>query len=94
MQQEFYNLLLGWIHRELHPHSSMLGLGGCVWGRYVYGMSMGMVHTVHAMYVLGGVLGILFGSICFPWGEGSISIHGFLYKVLLMPVFGETSCYT
>ena len=41
------------------------------------------------MYVLGGVLGILFGSICFPWGEGSISIHGFLYKVLLMPVFGE-----
>ena len=42
------------------------------------------------MYVLGGVLGILFGSICFPWGEGSISIHGFLYKVLLMPVFGET----
>ena len=23
------------------------------------------------MYVLGGVLGILFGSICFPWGEGS-----------------------
>ena len=42
------------------------------------------------MYVLGGVLGILFGSICFPWGEGSIRIHGFLYKVLLMPVFGET----
>ena len=42
------------------------------------------------MYVLGGVLGILFGSISFPWGEGSISIHGFLYKVLLMPVFGET----
>nr|WP_302830920.1 heparan-alpha-glucosaminide N-acetyltransferase domain-containing protein [uncultured Bacteroides sp.] len=42
------------------------------------------------MYVLGGVLGILFGSISFPWGDGSISIHGFLYKVVLMPVFGET----
>lgn len=42
------------------------------------------------MYVLGGVLGILFGSICFPWDGGSISIHGFLYRILLMPVFGET----
>lgn len=42
------------------------------------------------MYVLGGVLGILFGSIRFPWGEGIISVHGFLYKVLLMPLFGET----
>ena len=42
------------------------------------------------MYVLGGVLGILFGSINFPWGDGSISIHGFLYNVLLMPLFGET----
>ena len=42
------------------------------------------------MYVLGGVLGILFGSISFPWGDGSISIHGFLYKIVLMPIFGET----
>ncbi len=42
------------------------------------------------MYVLGGVLGILFGTISFPWGEGSISIHGFLYEILLMPLFGET----
>lgn len=42
------------------------------------------------MYVLGGVLGILFGSIYFPWDGGSISIHGFLYRILLMPVFGET----
>ena len=42
------------------------------------------------MYVLGGVLSILFGSISFPWGASSISIHGFLYKILLMPVFGET----
>ena len=42
------------------------------------------------MYVLGGVLGILFGSIRFPWADGSISIHGFLYKIVLMPVFGKT----
>lgn len=42
------------------------------------------------MYVLGGVLSILFGSISFPWDGGSISIHGFLYKILLTPVFGET----
>ena len=42
------------------------------------------------MYVLGGVLGILFGTVSFPWDGGSITIHGFLYKVLLMPVFGET----
>ena len=31
------------------------------------------------MYVLGGVLGILFGSISFPWGDGSIR-----------PIFGDT----
>lgn len=42
------------------------------------------------MYVLGGVLSILFGSISFPWQDGSISIHGFLYKILLAPAFGET----
>ena len=43
------------------------------------------------MYVLGGVLSILFGSISFPWGNSSISIHGFLYNIVLMPVFGETA---
>jgi len=42
------------------------------------------------MYVLGGVLSILFGSISFPWADGSISIHGFLYKILMVPMFGET----
>lgn len=42
------------------------------------------------MYVLGGVLGILFGSISFPYADGNISIHGFLYKIVLMPIFGET----
>jgi len=42
------------------------------------------------MYVLGGVLSILFGSISFPWGDDNISIHGFLYNIVLMPIFGET----
>lgn len=42
------------------------------------------------MYVLGGVLSILFGCISFPWNGGSISIHGFLYKTTLVPLFGET----
>ena len=42
------------------------------------------------MYVLGGVLSILFGSIRFPWEDGMISIHTFLYKIVLMPLFGET----
>lgn len=42
------------------------------------------------MYVLGGVLGILFGSIHIPWGEGSISIHGLLYDVCFRPWLGDT----
>ena len=42
------------------------------------------------MYVLGGVLGILFGSIRLPWGDGSISIHGLLYDQMLKPLFGDT----
>ena len=42
------------------------------------------------MYVLGGVLGILFGCIRFSWEDGMISIHTFLYKIVLMPVFGQT----
>lgn len=42
------------------------------------------------MYVLGGVLSILFGCIRLPWREGSISIHGILYDKMLMPLFGET----
>ncbi len=41
------------------------------------------------MYVLGGVLGILFGSVSIPWDGGSITIHAFLYNVLLQPVFGD-----
>lgn len=42
------------------------------------------------MYVLGGVLGILFGSIHLPWGDGSISIHGLLYDKIMQPIFGDT----
>ena len=42
------------------------------------------------MYVLGGVLGILFGCIRFPWEDGMISIHTFMYKIVLTPLFGQT----
>lgn len=42
------------------------------------------------MYVLGGVLSILFGSIRLPWGEGCISIHALLYDVCLKPWLGDT----
>ena len=41
------------------------------------------------MYVLGGVLSILFGTVRFPWEDGMISIHTFLYKIVLVPVFGN-----
>lgn len=43
------------------------------------------------MYVMGGVLSILFGSIRFPYGDGSISIHSFLYKEMLAPALGDTA---
>lgn len=42
------------------------------------------------MYVLGDLLGILFGCIRFPWGESSISLYGFLYDVCLRPWLGNT----
>lgn len=42
------------------------------------------------MYVLGGVLGILFGTVRLPWGEGSISIHGLIYDKLTRPLLGDT----
>ncbi len=42
------------------------------------------------MYVLGGVLGILLGSIQMPYDGDYISIHGFIYKILLAPIFGDT----
>lgn len=42
------------------------------------------------MYVLGGVLSILFGAIRIPWDGGSVSIHTLLYKIWLVPLFGDT----
>lgn len=42
------------------------------------------------MYVLGAVLGILMGTIQIPYGEATMSIHSFVYKILLVPVFGNT----
>lgn len=41
------------------------------------------------IYVLGAVLSILFGNIMFPYDGGQISIHSFLYKVVLTPILGE-----
>ena len=43
------------------------------------------------MYVLGGVLSILFGSIYLPWGEGSVSIHTLIYRETLLPLLGNTA---
>ena len=43
------------------------------------------------MYVLGGGLSILFGSIHLPWGEGSISIHTLIYREILLPLLGDTA---
>ena len=40
------------------------------------------------MYVLGAVLGILFGNIRIP-GTGGVSIKGFVYNDLLIPCFGD-----
>lgn len=41
------------------------------------------------LYVLGGVLGILFGSIKVPFGAESISIKSLIYKEALVPMFGS-----
>ena len=43
------------------------------------------------MYVLGGVLSILFGTIQLPWGDGSISIHTLIYAKTLLPLLGDTA---
>ncbi len=43
------------------------------------------------MYVLGGVLGILFSTVSIPWNGSYISIHQILYKMILAPTFGETA---
>jgi predicted acyltransferase len=41
------------------------------------------------MYVTGAVFSILLGSIRFAFGDGKISLHGYIYNELLQPVFGD-----
>lgn len=41
------------------------------------------------LYVLGGVLGILFGSIKIPYGDATISIKSLIYQETLLPIFGD-----
>ena len=43
------------------------------------------------LYVLGGVLGILFGSIKVPVGEGMMSIKGLINNEVLMPLLGDAT---
>ena len=43
------------------------------------------------MYVLGGVLGILFSCIRIPWFEGTISIHNLIYKELYLSWLDKTT---
>ncbi|MBQ8224067.1 MAG: DUF1624 domain-containing protein [Bacteroides sp.] len=43
------------------------------------------------MYVLGGVLGILFSCIRIPWGEGTISIHSLIYKEMYLSWMDTTT---
>lgn len=41
------------------------------------------------MYVLGGVLSILFGNILFMYHGELISIHGYFYNMILLPALGD-----
>ncbi len=41
------------------------------------------------MYVLGAFLGILFGSIRFPYEGGIVSVKGFIYNDILIAAFGD-----
>lgn len=41
------------------------------------------------MYVLGAVCTILMGSVRFPYEEGSISLQGFVYQNILVPLLGD-----
>ena len=43
------------------------------------------------LYVLGGVLGILFGSIKVPVADGMISIKSLIYKEALTPLLGDAT---
>ncbi len=41
------------------------------------------------IYVLAGVLSVVLGVIRFPYGDGMISLHGFVYNVVLQPLLGD-----
>ena len=41
------------------------------------------------MYVVGAVFSIIIGNIRFTYNEAVISLHGFVYKIILQPVFGD-----
>ena len=41
------------------------------------------------IYVLAGVLSVILGNIRIPSGEGIISLHGYLYNVILQPLLGD-----
>lgn len=41
------------------------------------------------IYVLAGVLSILIGSITFTYDGASMSIHGFIYNIILQPCLGD-----
>jgi predicted acyltransferase len=41
------------------------------------------------MYVAGAIFSILSGNIRFPYGEESISLHGFVYGKVLQPLLGD-----
>ena len=41
------------------------------------------------MYVVGAFFSILLGNIRFTYNDAVISLHGFTYKVILQPVFGD-----
>ena len=43
------------------------------------------------LYVLGGVLGILFGSVKVPMADGMISIKSLIYKEALIPLLGDAT---
>jgi predicted acyltransferase len=41
------------------------------------------------MYVTGAVFSVLLGNIRFAHGDGNISLHGYIYNVLMKPLLGD-----
>lgn len=41
------------------------------------------------IYVMAGVLSVALGYIQVPSGEGTVSLHGYLYSVILQPLLGD-----